>query len=328
MEKTALKWMENLGREAHRHNILVDILCAGTCPVRVPILHPLAKASGGVLVLHDDFGEAFGVNLQRASARSAGSHGLLELRTSDDILITQVVGPGEESHVDTHETFKNDTALYIQMLSVEETQSFSLSMETKGDIKGDFVFFQFAIQYSNVYQADVSRVITVRLPTVDSVSGYLESVQDEVAAVLIAKRTLLRAKNHSVAVDMRATIDERIKDIGLKFGSQLPKSKLHCFPKELSLLPELLFHLRRGPLLGCIIGHEDERSVLRNLFLNASFDLSLRMVAPRCLMHREGGTFEELPAYDLAMQSDTAVVLDHGTDVFIWLVCLLFSLIA
>lgn len=319
MEKTALKWMENLGREAHRHNILVDILCAGTCPVRVPILHPLAKASGGVLVLHDDFGEAFGVNLQRASARSAGSHGLLELRTSDDILITQVVGPGEESHVDTHETFKNDTALYIQMLSVEETQSFSLSMETKGDIKGDFVFFQFAIQYSNVYQADVSRVITVRLPTVDSVSGYLESVQDEVAAVLIAKRTLLRAKNHSVAVDMRATIDERIKDIGLKFGSQLPKSKLHCFPKELSLLPELLFHLRRGPLLGCIIGHEDERSVLRNLFLNASFDLSLRMVAPRCLMHREGGTFEELPAYDLAMQSDTAVVLDHGTDVFIWL---------
>ncbi|CAJ2631836.1 unnamed protein product [Trifolium pratense] len=319
MEKTALKWMENLGREAHRHNILVDILCAGTCPVRVPILHPLAKASGGVLVLHDDFGEAFGVNLQRASARSAGSHGLLELRTSDDILITQVVGPGEESHVDTHETFKNDTALYIQMLSVEETQSFSLSMETKGDIKGDFVFFQFAIQYSNVYQADVSRVITVRLPTVDSISGYLESVQDEVAAVLIAKRTLLRAKNHSVAVDMRATIDERIKDIGLKFGSQLPKSKLHCFPKELSLLPELLFHLRRGPLLGCIIGHEDERSVLRNLFLNASFDLSLRMVAPRCLMHREGGTFEELPAYDLAMQSDTAVVLDHGTDVFIWL---------
>ncbi|PIN15613.1 hypothetical protein CDL12_11757 [Handroanthus impetiginosus] len=118
---------------------------------------------------------------------------------------------------------------------------------------------------------------------------------------------------------MRATIDERIKDVAIKFGSQVPKSKLYRYPKELSLLPELLFHLRRGPLLGSIVGHEDERSVLRSLFLNASFDLSLRMLAPRCLMHREGGTFEELPAYDLAMQSDTAVVLDHGTDVFIWL---------
>ncbi|XP_044493429.1 protein transport protein SEC23-like [Mangifera indica] len=319
MEKTALKWMELLGREAHRNNTVIDILCAGTCPVRVPVLQPLAKASGGVLVLHDDFGEAFGVNLQRASTRDAGSHGLLDIRCSDEILVTQIVGPGEEAHLDTHETFKNDTAVSIQMLSVEETQSFAVSMETKGDIKIDHVFFQFAIQYSNVYQADISRVVTVRLPTVDNVSAYLESVQDEVVAVLIAKRTLLRAKNYSDAIDMRTTIDERVKDIALKFGSQVPKSKLYRFPKELPALSEILFHLRRGPLLGGIIGHEDERSVLRSLFLNASFELSLRMVAPRSLMHREGGTFEELPAHDLAMQSDKAVVLDHGTDVFIWL---------
>ncbi|WOG83902.1 hypothetical protein DCAR_0103080 [Daucus carota subsp. sativus] len=319
MEKAALKWMENLGREAHRRNTVVDILCAGTCPVRVPILQPLAKASGGVLILHDDFGEAFGVNLQRASTRTAGSHGLLEVRCSDNIFITQVIGPGEEANADNHESFKNDSSLSVQMLSVEEMQCFTLSMETKSDIKGDYVYFQFSIQYSNVYHADISRVITVRLPTVDSVSAYLESIQDEVASVIIAKRTLLRAKNSSTANDMRATIDERIKDIALKFGSVMPKSKLYRFPKELALLPELLFHLRRGPLLGNIIGHEDERSVLRNLFLNASLDLSIRMVAPRCLMHREGGTFEELPAYDLAMQSDSAVVLDHGTDVFIWL---------
>ncbi|PKI35582.1 protein transport protein SEC23-1 [Punica granatum] len=319
LEKTALKWMENLGHEAHRHGTVVDILCAGTCPVRAPTLQPLSKASGGVLVLHDDFGEAFGVNLQRASSRAAGSHGFLEVRCSDDILITQVVGPGEEAHVEAHDSFKHNAALSIQMLSIEETQSFSLSMETKRDILSEDVFFQIAFQFSNIYQAKISRIITAKLSTVDSLSAYLNSINDEVAAVLISKRTLLRAKNQSEAINMRTTIDERIKDIASKFGSQVPKSKLYKFPKELSLLPELLFHLRRGPLLGSIVGHEDERSVLRNLFLNASFDLSLRMIAPRCLMHREGGTFEELPAYDLAMQSDTAVVLDHGTDVFIWL---------
>lgn len=319
MEKTALKWMENLGREAHRQNTVIDILCAGTCPVRVPVLQPLAKASGGVLILHDDFGEAFGVNLQRASGRAAGSHGVLEIRCSDEIFISQVIGPGEDLHIDNHESFKNDIALSVQMLSVEVTQSLALSMETKRDIKSDCVYFQFAFHFSDIYQSDVSRVISARLPTVDSISAYLASVQDEVAAVLIAKRTLLRAKNANDAIDMKGTIDERVKDIAIKFGSQMPKSKLYQFPKELSLLPEFLFHLRRGPLLGGIIGHEDERSVLRSLFLNASFDLSLRMIAPRCLMHREGGNFEELPAYDLAMQSDAAVVLDHGTDVFIWL---------
>ncbi|CAL9763698.1 unnamed protein product [Musa acuminata subsp. burmannicoides] len=319
MEKTAMKWMDHLGQEALRHNTTVDILCAGTCPVRIPILQPLAKSSGGVLILHDDFGEAFGVNLQRASSRAAGSHGLFEIRCSDDILVTQVIGPGEEAAVDSHETFKRDSSFCIQMHSVEETQSFALSMETKGDIKNDYVYFQFAVRYSNIYHTDISRVITVRLPTVDSVSMYLRSIQENAAAVLIAKRTLLHAKTFSDAIDMRLTVDDRVKDIAVKYGSQLPKSRLYRFPQELSTLPESLFHLRRGPLLGNIVGHEDERSVLRNLFLNASFDLSLRMLAPRCLMHRDGGTFEELPAYDLAMQSNVAVVLDHGTEIFIWL---------
>ncbi|KAK1281092.1 hypothetical protein QJS04_geneDACA004692 [Acorus gramineus] len=319
MEKTAMKWMEHLGHEAHRHDTVVDLLCAGQCPVRVPVLQPLAKASGGVFVLHDDFGEAFGVNLQRASTRAAGSHGLFEVRCSKEVLVTQVIGPGEEAPADAHETFKNDSSTCIQMLSVEESQCFALSMETKGDITSDYVFFQFAIRYSDIFQAEISRVITVRLPTVDSVSAYLASIQEEVAAVLIAKRTLLHGKTSSDAIDMRVTVDERVRDMALKFGSQQPKSKLYRFPKELSSLPENLFHLRRGPLLGSIVGHEDERSVLRNLFLNASFDLSIRMLAPRCLMHREEGTFEELPAYDLSMQSDAAVVLDHGTDVFIWL---------
>ncbi|EPS62978.1 hypothetical protein M569_11809, partial [Genlisea aurea] len=319
MENSASKWMENLGRQARRGNTVVDIICAGTCPVRVSVLQPLSKFSGGVLVLQDDFGEAFGVNLQRASVRASGSNGLLEIRCSDEMLVTQVVGPGEEAHPDSHEPFKIDRCVAIQMLSMDETQCFALSFENRVDIRSDFVYFQFAVRYLNVYQADVTRVITVRLPTVDGVSAYLQSVQEDVAAVLIAKRTVLRAASYRDAVEARSTIDERIKDLAARFGSPVTNSKLNHYPRELSGLPELLFHLRRGPLLGSIGSHEDERSVLRAIFLNASFDLSLRMVAPRCLMHREGGTFEELPAYDLAMQSDAALVLDHGTDVFVWL---------
>ena len=105
------------------------------------------------MILHDDFGEAFGVNLQRVSSRAAGSHGLLEIRCSDSIFVSQVVGPGEEARVDSHESFKNDTAVAIQMLSVEETQSFAVSMENRADIKSNFVHFQFAIRYSTAYQA-------------------------------------------------------------------------------------------------------------------------------------------------------------------------------
>jgi protein transport protein SEC23 len=51
MEKKAIKHMEHLGQEARRLDIAVDIMCAGTCPVRIPTLQPLANASGGLLVL-------------------------------------------------------------------------------------------------------------------------------------------------------------------------------------------------------------------------------------------------------------------------------------
>lgn len=165
-------------------------------------------------------------------------------------------------------------------------------------------------------------MITVRLPTVDSVSAYLESVQDEVAAVIIAKRTLLRAKSSNDVLDMRITIDERVQDIAIAmlFGSQI---KALSVPERTLFIARTLVPSQKGPpLLGSILGHEDERSVFRDLFLNASFDLSLRMVAPRCLMHEE---FEELPAYALAMQSDAVVVLVAQMSSFGWALNLLLK---
>ena len=35
MEKKAIKWMDHLGREARRHDTVVDIFCAGTCPMSI-----------------------------------------------------------------------------------------------------------------------------------------------------------------------------------------------------------------------------------------------------------------------------------------------------
>ena len=64
-----------------------------------------------------------------------------------------------------------------------------------------------------------------------------------------------------------------------------------------------------------------ERCKKHGYDVKSTIIIELRMVAPRGLMHREGGTFEKLPAYDLAMQSDTIVVLDHDTDVFFFVGC-------
>ncbi|KAK8688321.1 hypothetical protein V6N13_087091 [Hibiscus sabdariffa] len=232
-EKSALKWMEHIGREAHQQNTVVDILCAGSCSARVPVLQPLAKASGGTLVVHDYFSEVFGMTYK----------GHLP-----GLLVPMVC-----------------CRYAVLMIFLLLRNTMLISMENKHDIKSGFILF-FAIQYLNVYQADITRVITIRLPTVDSVPEYLQSAEDGVAAVLIAKRTVLGAKSYSDVIDMRTTIDERVKDIALQFSSQVAKSKLHRFPKEISLPPELLFHLRRGPLLGNIVGHEEALYTVEFIF--------------------------------------------------------------
>lgn len=56
-------------------------------------------------------------------------------------------------------------------------------------------------------------------------------ILDEVAALLIAKRGLLRAKSSNDALNMRVTICDRVKDIAML----LPNDQLDRFPKELSL---------------------------------------------------------------------------------------------
>lgn len=318
LKKKAIKQMEQLGRDARHLDTAVDIFAAGTCPVNISTVQPVTKASGGALVIHDDFGDTFGLNLERAVKRSTGCRGVVEMRCPKEVGVTRIIGPGEEAQ-DVGDVFKVDAALSIQMVSVEETQGLALTLELLNNLKDDYVHFQFLVRHTNMQQQNVTRVITVRLRTTPSVTTYLQSIDDEVLAVVLAKKMVLLAKNKRDAEDIKFSIDERLKDIAKKFGKQIENSSLLCFPAEIAALPEFLMHLRRGPLLGGIIGHEDERLVLVDLFLQASFDLALRMVAPRLLMHSEGGTFEELPAYDLALQTDATIVLDHGTDIFIWM---------
>ncbi|KAJ3669614.1 hypothetical protein LUZ60_011564 [Juncus effusus] len=233
LEKNSVKYMEKLGFEARKCGTVIDLLCAGTCPVRVSILQSLVRESGGVLILHDDFGETFGVNLQRASTRSSGSNGSFEIRCSDEFLVTQVIGPGEESESqpDPHENFKNDNSLTLEMNTVEQTQSFTISFEHKKDLKSEFIHFQFSVRFSTSYQSEISRVITLRVPTTDSLSSYLSSIQSATSSIIISKFITLDATTSKLCSTLKkSSIDERIKDISHKFGS-------HKFPKEIADIP-------------------------------------------------------------------------------------------
>eukprot|EP00897_Mesotaenium_endlicherianum_P002932 jgi/Mesen1/2667/ME000167S01817 len=284
--RSAVKFMEGLGREARRLETAVDVLmCCGA-----------AAAAGG----------------------GAGSGGESQEQVRDPA---------------TEQPFPEDRSSVLEMLGVEDGLGLALSFELLQDVPHPFLHFQFATSYTNLQQLGVVRVVTVRVPTTGSVTAYLQAVDQEAAAVHIAKRTLLLAESAAGAREQRRVVDDRVKDLAKRFGAPaLPGTRLLRFPKELPRLAEALYHLRRGPLLGGEAGggsahEEDERAMLRSLFLRATCEQALPILVPRVFLLApppppgEGGAarFAEVPPYDLAQQPRAALVLDHGTDIFTWL---------
>ncbi|GAQ89659.1 Vesicle coat complex COPII [Klebsormidium nitens] len=315
----AAQHMAGLGRQAKQLEVAIDVLAAGTCPVRVPVLLPLAEASGGtMLLLADGFEATFAENVRRALLRGSGSRGSLCVRCTPPLQLARVIGPAEAPSETPEAAGPSDTGAWFQLSSVERQQGLALFLELAEDHTGEWAYLQAAVHYTNTHQGSVVRVITTRLPVSGSVSAYLRGVDCGVAAVLVAKKTVLAARSSRDAVELREQLDHRIRDMATRLGRAAETPGLRRFPPEVARLPEMLFHLRRGPLLGSILGHEDERAVLRHCFLQADLALSSAMVVPRLLAHRQGGTFEELPPASLALQPDHVLLLDHGTHVFIW----------
>ena len=108
-------------------------------------------------------------------------------------LLWGVTGPGEEARGDSRlEHFRDDTSTAVRLLSVEDCQAFAIMMELVDDLEDNHVYFQFVARYTSMHQAEVIRVITVRLPTTDILSEYLQSVDDEVLCLMDAACVVCR----------------------------------------------------------------------------------------------------------------------------------------
>jgi len=159
-----------------------------------------------------------------------------------------------------------------------------------------------------------------------------------VMAVLLGKEFVLQARrsagtrganapstieedSESVREELDKTAFKIITRCGSKHNHRSPGSlSNYSLPPELSSLPRKIFMLRKGPMLGPILQHADDIDYVRCLFLNADFDVCNRLIEPALWMaiDREE-KFYQVPAEDLALQSDKVLLLDAHTDIFIWI---------
>ena len=64
-----------------------------------------------------------------------------------------------------------------------------------------------------------------------------------------------------------------------------------------------MYQMQRGPMLGDVAGHSDEKALLQATFLAATAPTALLMVSPVLyLQSAEASSFQPMPALDLALQ--------------------------
>lgn len=67
-------------------------------------------------------------------------------------------------------------------------------------------------------------------------------------------------------------------------------------------LVQVMYQLQRGPMLGEVAGHADERALLHARFLAASTPAALLMMAPALYLFSPAtAAFQQVPALDLAL---------------------------
>jgi len=347
-EAAAKTYIAELSSTVASLAVSVDILAGGRAAVGAMRLAPLADASGGAILLLEDFGGSFVSNASAAARRAAGRGAALSVRTSPGVSCTRVIGAAEAMSAESAAAATapslpaltrdgeinlpvRDTTDVFRLKSTDPSLGLAVFLEFTEDLPADFVYLQFVVWHCRPTGERVARCMTRRVPTTGSQRAYLRAVDAPVAALLAAKKAALDAQEGGGGVGPAEAVDRleaRLLDVADVFapaandaaegGGGGGAALLREFPEELSGFAEALYHMLRGPMLGRLLGHEDERAVARAHFLTAGAVAAQCMLVPRLYVWRGGAAFEAVPPADLALRSADALFLDHGTAMFCW----------
>ncbi|KAL6065862.1 Sec23/Sec24 trunk domain containing protein [Balamuthia mandrillaris] len=311
----AAAYFKKLDMQALTANASIDLFCCGLKRFNVPVLQNLVLGNGGAVIMQKEFGAEFAITLELTLHRGCGRDGHLSIQCSSPIVFTHIIGPAVASNSDSD---SSETARHeFRMGCVTPSLCYSLFYSVGDDTMASNVYFQFVVRYTNYANQCILRIITQRLETTANFSKFCASVDAHLTAILLAKKIILLSRKVDNPTEAITHLDKTLVNISKGCG-QKDKFGLLRLPAELAVIPRLMYLLRRGPMLSPILQHPDDIDFLRCLFLNANFEDSLRLIDPPLLL-ADTSVFQRIPLQDLALQSNFVLLLDHHTDIFIWI---------
>eukprot|EP01094_Clydonella_sp_ATCC50884_P010615 TRINITY_DN2034_c0_g2_i1.p1 TRINITY_DN2034_c0_g2~~TRINITY_DN2034_c0_g2_i1.p1 ORF type:complete len:888 (+),score=157.62 TRINITY_DN2034_c0_g2_i1:125-2665(+) len=302
---------------AQKAGICMDIFCIGARQFAVKTLNCLVLANAGILLLLREYEDSqLGPNLCTGLHRRVGVDGEFDIRSSPAVTITHVIGPATPSKS------AYDNCHTCLMSGVQHRFTFAIYFDISEDVVDDYVHFQICSSFTNLRNERIMRVINARLPAKKK-NAFIDSVNADVTSVLMAKKLVLDARkiDPEDIIQVHDDLDHKVQSIVQKcktantaelwdgFGGGLPRS--------LSMIPYMMYLLRRGSLLGPILQHQDDIDPVRCLFLQRDLFTCHRLIRPILYLATES-SFVEVPLQTLALHSSSVLLMDHVTDIFVW----------
>lgn len=293
---------EALGGRAGERRLGLFFICYGVeggCDARA--LHAAASKSRGGIVYSAPHGFSSVDDLAKVAQHMAlvsTSPALVSMRVSRPLRVAHVIGSASETAApDTFSLAGADPGLGLVIV---------LEVDPVAASKPNFPVF--AVLQLSTKSLTSSRVITLEVPFASERSQYLESIDTEIAAVVLGKLSLADAGGASAnSYKLAGAVDSRV-------------GRLLALSPPMVSIANLLFSLRRGPL---IERHEglDEALVLRALFHRADCKTSMLVMAPRVFTTSTNAAAmaENKPSAEIMTQSRTVSVVDAGISVFVWI---------
>ena len=314
----ATRYYAAVGERSYLLGVAVDIFAVSALGVGVARLQALTSASGGSTVVHSTFGEALQGSMRQActGAGTGGrSGGVVDVHCSAQIDLMRMIGPllppVTKEQVALAESLPN---LAISP-AVQAAQAYTGVFQLRDDVADEFVYFQLATAHTTSTGQRVLRVSTQRLPVTDNTAVLMQSVDVDVAAVVMGKEAVVAVGEGAVtASEARHELSQRLQTIATTLGGQVKltmQGRMSTLPAHLAHLPQLVYHLQSGPLLGPILNDHDNTQALRLLFLNANVDDARRMLCPALLSCSLDGAFNfsQVPLQDLSLVPDRCVLV-------------------
>ncbi len=163
----------------------------------------LVRETKGLMLPHDSFGPCLGASLKACLSRCFGSSAILDSYVSDGLRIVQWLGAvevlQEPDPEDIGLALASDRRLSSSSCSIsrlQEGHGAALRLEVVRNLESPAVLLQVVLQFvdHSIGGRLVQRVCTRRMRVVSHITDYVQALNPEAAAVVLAKKAVLDAK--------------------------------------------------------------------------------------------------------------------------------------